>query len=269
MRVYLLAVEGVHDIAFVQRILEVFEFVQKRLFGEIPKNLSGLVPRDFPSNNEKDLTKRVDVPHFHVKNDHWIVVVGAGGDSGIVDVLSRGLWKLSDAKTSPASVGLILDADDSEPNEQLQKRSTEWTKKAVDNESLASYSFPSSLGISSTGQCPFGVFVMPDNVSKGSLENILLAQAKKEYPVLHGKADAFIQDIKVTADAIPADSELTRDGRHEGKAILHAMTSVLKPGKTLQASISKRTHRWVPAQPDLFPAHFQPLVSFLKQLLEI
>ena len=108
---------------------------------------------------------------------------------------------------------------------------------------------------------------MPNNSSLGSIEDILLKQATSEYPILHAKADTFIQDVKATDEAIPRGSELTKDGRNEGKAILHAMTSVLKPGKTLQTSIAD--NQWVPDNVSLFPSHFSPLVDFLRKLLAI
>jgi hypothetical protein len=269
MRIDFVTVEGVHDIAFVQRILNVFGFEQKRLLGEIPPALSRLVPRSFPVNPQKDLTRRVELPHFHAREDHWIVVFGAGGDSLVVEALATGLYTLRDANTEPSSIGLVLDADNAEPAEQLRSRCAEWTEKSEDNELLRLYPFPPCLGISTTGKCPFGVFVMPDNVNRGSLENILLRQAADVYPVLYGKAASFIQNIKASDGAIPSGSELTREGRHEGKAVLHAMTSVLKPGKTLQASISSRAHHWVPDHSEQFPASFCALVGFLRELLQI
>ena len=108
---------------------------------------------------------------------------------------------------------------------------------------------------------------MPDNQSSGSLETLLLQRAKGVYPVLHKKADDFIQVVKNTKDAIPPGSELGSKGQNEGKAFRHAMTSVLKPGKTLQASISD--NEWVPQAPDQFPDFFLPLVKCLSQLLDL
>ncbi|MEI8353069.1 MAG: DUF3226 domain-containing protein [Lentisphaerota bacterium] len=272
MRVDLLAVEGAHDLAFVQRILKAFGFKQKRLLENpenpsenIPRDVQGLIPRSFPANKEGDIHKRADVPSFHVKEEQCVVLLLTGGDSKLVGGLSSAIQTLDNTGVRPSSIGFLLDADCVAPEDQLKKLKTEWTAKINDNELLKKYPFPSDVGVNATGICLFGVFVMPDNQSTGTLESILLEQAKTVYPVLHDKADAFIQIVKTTVDAIPPKSELTAAGKNEGKAVLHAMTSVLKPGKTLQTSIAD--HDWVPKTPGLFPTHFIPLVTCLKQLL--
>ena len=182
-----------------------------------------------------------------------------GGVSSAIVILDK-------TDIRPSSIGFILDADSNLPK-QFDKLKTEWGEKSKDNELLGTYSFPSHAGVCTTGTCPFGVFVMPDNQSSGSLETLLLQRAKGVYPVLHKKADDFIQVVKNTKDAIPPGSELGSKGQNEGKAVLHAMTSVLKPGKTLQASISD--NEWVPQAPDQFPDFFLPLVKCLSQLLDL
>ena len=269
MRVDLLAVEGVHDIAFIQRILKVFGFSQQKLAKGIPTELSVLVPNRFPANPQGDLTKRVDLPHFHVKGEHWIVLLGAGGDSSVVEKVSSTLSALDDRQLEPSSISVFLDADNQIPEKQLSRRLKEWTKKVEDTglALLGSYHFPKKLGISVSGKCPFGIFVMPDNSSKGSIEDILIKQAVLEYRILHEKAHTFIQVVKTTDGAIPLGSELTKSGKNEGKAILHAMTSVLKPGKTLQTSIAD--NKWVPEDASQFPLHFSPVVDFLRKQLAI
>jgi hypothetical protein len=272
MRVDLIAVEGAHDLAFVQRVLKAFGFRQKRRLGNpetpsenIPLAVQGLIPRNFPTNKESDIHRRPDVPAFHVKDEQCVVLIPTGGDSVLVGGVSSAIQTLDNTGIRPSSIGFILDADCNPPQHQFDRLRTEWVEKSEDNELLRRYPFPSCMGVCTTGICPFGVFVMPDNQRSGSLESILLDQAKAVYPVLHDKADAFIQTVKNTDDAIPPGSELTQAGRNEGKAILHAMTSVLKPGKTLQASIAD--NEWVPDGPDQFPAFFDPLVTYLKQIL--
>lgn len=274
MRIDLLAIEGVHDLAFVQRILKVFGFTQKRLleFPEsseecIPHIVQCLIPKGFPANIEGDIHKRVEVPSFHVKGEQCVILISTGGDSKLVGGLSNTLLTLADAGVRPSSLGFILDADTKTPVEQFNKLNTEWSEKSKDNELLNNYPFPSSVGITHDETCPFGVFVMPDNHTPGALESILLEQARAVYPVLHDKANVFIQTVKTTDGAIPPKAELTAAGKNEGKAILHAMTSVLKPGKTLQTSIID--HDWVPECPSQFPASFEPLIAFMRQLLTL
>jgi hypothetical protein len=272
MRVDLIAVEGAHDLAFVQRVLKAFGFRQKRRLGNpetpsenIPLAVQGLIPRNFPTNKENDIHRRPDVPAFHVKDEQCVVLIPTGGDSMLVGGVSNAIGIMDVDCVS--SIGFILDADCNPPQHKFDRLKAEWVEKIKDNELLRKYQFPSCVGVCTTGICPFGVFVMPDNQRSGSLESILLDQAKAVYPVLHDKADAFIQTVKNTDDAIPPGSELTQAGRNEGKAILHAMTSVLKPGKTLQTSIAD--NEWVPDGPDQFPAFFDPLVTYLEQLLAL
>jgi len=264
MRVDLLAVEGAHDLAFVQRILKAFGFGQRFLLKDVPREGKTLIPSSFPTNIDGHIHTRADVPSFHVKAEQCVVLLSAGGDSKLVKAMSNAISKLALINVQPSSVGFILDADE-HPLTQRKNMKDKWEHKRTENDQLASYPFPPNSDFSAVGTCPFGVFVMPDNQSTGTLECILLKQAKTVYPVLHDKADAFIQTVKTTVDAIPPGSELTATGKHEGKAVLHAMTSVLKPGKTLQTSIAD--HAWFPEDPNQFPKYFDPFITFLKQLL--
>jgi len=268
MRVDLLCVEGVHDVAFVQRLLRAFGFEQKERLRDIPDVIGKLVPRAFPTNKEGNIHRRVDVPAFHHRSGQWVILHGAGSDSQLVDAISYSVTQLHLTGIRPAAIGMILDGDDA-PSLQFARRQREWErKKSEDADSvLKAISFPQSPGEIVGAPSRFGVFVMPDNGSTGKLESVLLKQGKAVYPALHGKAVAFIDDVRKTPAAIPAGAELKSDGRNEGKAILHAMTSVLKPGRTLQASISD--HAWVPSSPADFPVHIQPISDFLKQLLEL
>jgi len=268
MRVDLLCVEGVHDVAFVQCLLEAFGFEQKKLLREIPDVIGKLVPRAFPANKEGNIHRRVDVPAFHYRSGQWVILHGAGSDSQLVDAISYSVTQLDLAGICPASIGIILDGDE-EPSAQFARRRGEWERKQTEDaySVLKEIAFPQTPGEIVDAPSRLGVFIMPDNQSTGRLETVLIEQGKAVYPVLHGKAVAYIDDIKQTPGAIPARAELRADGRNDGKAILHAMTSVLKPGRTLQASISD--HAWVPSTPADFSTHIQPISDFLKQLLEL
>lgn len=265
MRFDLLAVEGVHDVAFVQRLLRVLGFDQRNLLSDVPKEAAYLIPRSFPANKEGNIHRRIDVPSFLTRGSQWVVLHGAGGESNVVDELSNAIQVLDNAGIRPASIAMVLDADGRAPSAQFTTRRNDWIKKTKDSPLLAEYPFPSDLGVIVPKSCPFGVFVVPDNRSPGRLETLLLSQAEGVYPVLHRRSCAFIDEIKTTRDAIPPKAELARNGKNEGKAILHAMTSVLKPGKTLQASIADND--WVPTDPAKFPPQFAPLVTFLQQIL--
>ncbi|HOR78645.1 MAG TPA: hypothetical protein PLG04_07590 [Anaerolineaceae bacterium] len=264
MRVDLIAVEGAHDLALVQRLLSAFGFEQKRKLDNpknpsenIPSAVKRLIPDKFPANEERDIHKRPDVPAFHVKDEQCVTLIRADGDSKLVGGVSLAIHALSLDKVYPSSIGFILDADNNQPMVQFDGLRAEWFDKSRDDPLLKKYPLPSSVGVCTVDTYSFGVFVMPDNQSSGSLETLLLRRAKDVYPVLHEKADEFIQVVKNTKDAIPPGSELGSKGQNEGKAVLHAMTSVLKPGKTLQASISD--NEWVPQAPDQFPDFFYHL----------
>ncbi len=266
MRVDLLCVEGVHDVAFVQRLLRAFGFAQKELLRDIPEVIGKLVPRAFPTNKEGNIHRRVDVPAFHNRADQWVILHGAGSDSQLVDAISYSVTQLDLAGICPAAIGMILDGDDA-PSSQFARRRGEWERKQGEDADsvLKAIAFPQHPGEIVDAPSRFGVFIMPDNQSTGRLETVLIEQGKAVYPVLHGKAVAYIDDVKQTPGAIPARAELRTDGKNEGKAVLHAMTSVLKPGRTLQASITD--HAWVPSNPADFAEHIRPIADFLKRLL--
>ena len=143
MRIDLLAIEGVHDLAFVQRILQVFGFKQKRLLALpesseecIPRIVQCLIPKGFPSNIEGDIHKRVEVPSFHVKGEQCVILISTGGDSKLVGGLSSSIQTLDSAGVRPSSLGFILDADAKTPKAQFNMLNTEWSEKSKDNNLL-------------------------------------------------------------------------------------------------------------------------------------
>ena len=136
MRVDLIAVEGAHDLAFVQRLLSAFGFERKRKLDNpenpsenIPSEVRELVPKTFPTNEERDIHKRSDVPAFHVKDEQCVVLISTGGDSKLVGGVSSAIVILDKTDIRPSSIGFILDADSNLPK-QFDKLKTEWGEKS-------------------------------------------------------------------------------------------------------------------------------------------
>ena len=177
MRVDLIAVEGAHDLAFVQRLLSAFGFEQKRKLDNpenpsenIPSEVRELVPKTFPTNEERDIHKRSDVPAFHVKDEQCVVLISTGGDSKLVGGVSSAIVILYKTDIRPSSIGFILDADSNLPK-QFDKLKTEWGEKSKDMNTRA-YSIPSTCRRLYHSTFRLACSLCPKSES-GSLETLL------------------------------------------------------------------------------------------------
>ena len=105
---------------------------------------------------------------------------------------------------------------------------------------------------------------MPDNVSSGTLEELLLEAGGQAYPGLQQAAADYVNGID-RVEGLTTD-DLIEFGKPAGskKAVLAAMASILKPGKAIQVSI--QDNRWLEADsiqlPRIAKAH-----RFIQELL--
>ncbi len=118
-----------------------------------------------------------------------------------------------------------------------------------------------------TGTPRTGIFVLPGAGALGTLEDVLLECAALVYPTLGCRAVRFIDGLdRGASDFVKKDlEEITKpSGRH--KAVLAAMSAVLKPGKPIQASLED--HRWIEPRTLALP-RVAAVLRFLQQLLGV
>jgi len=254
-RLSYIAVEGQHDAALIGRLLKNagFKIVDNK--NDLDPAYSRLVPTDFPY--EDDLLKRVPVPFFYQKPDHAVALHPAGGES---ELAGRAVIAVPQISGTVEAIGFVLDADNKgTPVARLAKLASKIAEKSA----ASGFNLPAAPGEVHSGPPRCGVFVMPDNVSSGTLEDMLLDCAAVHYGDLTIKADSYLQGID-RARLSKSDLEEVNAPAGPKKAQIGTISAVLKPGKAIQNSIAD--NRWLEGK-----AAEQPKVlafrAFLRDLL--
>jgi hypothetical protein len=263
-----LVTEGVHDVAFLGRVLCLaHEANRMRRLEELDDSLREWLASAFRwprfTGKHHDIS-RLSVPApviFRVgRRPQFVILRSAEGLTEIERTLirdSEAFGRLS-VPIVPAAIGVVLDSDD-EPAEQRFAK----LKTSLDAANLPP---PSSLGAVSSASPRVGVFALPEPGAAGTLEDVLLALGAAAYPELAAAARGYADQWRQNADAEPTAPDWTELRKPAGakKATIGAMTAVLKPGKSMQVSLED--NRWVSEQTKAL-ACLQPSLAFLSALL--
>lgn len=237
MKYSFIVAEGSHDIEVLAQILKSYSLKRITKLTKLDQYWNILVPKNFPIND--DLTQRVPVPTFFQNNELSVALHNAGGESQLVKTISENLSILPVTSTI-SGIGIILDADTiKSPNERFKLCIKKLNKR---NLTQLQSSLPSSPGVVTKGSVRCGIFVIPDNISKGTLEHILMECAERNYPDLLNLSRNYIDNIDTS---LLTEEDLVEFQKSAGKnkAILSGITSVLKPSSSLVVSL--KHNRWV------------------------
>ena len=249
----LLVVEGPHDVAFVGRILRLFEgFHRIQLERDLAPFWSALVPRAYPPDG--DLLKRVPVPSFFQSETHSVAVRSAIGDSKLAIGLAADLLTLGQA-SGLGAVGLIIDSDDAAPLDRHAVLATEIRRKA-------DFTLPEKPGLV-MGSPRRGCFVLPNNKGSGNLETVLFGCAEQVYPALFKHARAYVRQCEFEGSSV-ANCEAFQNEPARQKAVVSAISSILKPCKAIQTSIEDND--WI-STATMNDPNLSALRNFLRELL--
>jgi len=250
-----LVVEGPHDVELVYRLLHPHGLERVRQEAELDPFFLQLVPRTYPPDG--DLLKRVPVPLFLQSSTHAVAVHSAGSDTRMIETMEEDSVFLDTSKLT--GIGVLFDADYAVSSSD---------RYAVIRERLREkgFSLPENPGEVKTGPPRLGGFVLPDNISAGTLEDILLDCANLVYPTLLTTATAHVDSASRDKTLEKQDlRELLRPaGRH--KAIVGSIASILRPGKAVQNSL--QDNRWL-CEAALAIPRVRALQIFLLNLLEL
>ena len=259
----LLLVEGPHDLEFCARLLKPQGFSRIKMHDELKVDHPfwlKLVPQKWPHRG--DMLARHPVPVFFAnQGGQSVAIINAAG----IDKLAKRLGvDLKNLNGLPDSIGIVLDADS---NTAPQARHDELLHAiAARPETEANLlSFPAQSGHIAAGPPRCGIFVMPDNESKGTLEDLLLEAAKSAYPQLLQAARSYTASASQQTDLQQNDLEEFNKPAGSNKAIIAAMTAILKPGKAVQVSI--QDNRWLEAASLQLP-RVRSVKTFLDDLLD-
>ena len=229
-----LVVEGPHDVELACRLLTASaDFTRVREYTALEDSFQKLVPTAFPHRG--DLLKRVPVPVFLQGESHGIAVQCAEGDSNLASCMLGTLDVL--APSSFHAIGALLDADTSaSPLERHERLVSEM--REVD------LKWPSAPGSIHDGAPSTGVYVLPDNVTSGTLEDLLIECGDLVYPNQMKAAREFLEA------ALPHCPKKDFKPLHKGvgrkKALVGAVATLLRPGKAIQMSI--QDNEWLGAE---------------------
>jgi hypothetical protein len=251
-----IVVEGPHDLEVVARLLKPLGIKRITLLKHLDPYWDALVPRKFPHGD--DLLKRVPVPVFFKGAERSLAIHAAGGDTRIASSVEETLITLA---APPRAIGAILDADvaatPAERHASLQQKLSAST----------SVRLPDTPGKVAPGPPRCGAFVLPDNTTRGTLEDLLLECASTSYPSLLGAARALVGGIDPDDESfVPADMVDFTKPAGRNKATLACIAGVLRPGKAVQVSI--QDNRWLDGAALELP-RIAALRAFVYDLLEL
>jgi hypothetical protein len=250
-----IVVEGPHDVEFVYRLLSPFGLERVRLEEKLDPFYHKLIPRKYPPDG--DLQKRMSTPLFLQNQTHVISIHSARGDSRLVETTQENATLLGSGNLE--GIAIILDADADKTASAGER--FEIIRSGLENIGLKLGAKP---GVIELGPPRIGAYVIPDNKSTGTLEDLLLECAQQAYPALLKSASLHVttasSDVTLTREDV-VDFNLPAG---KNKAIVGSIASILKPGKAIQVSV--QDNRWV-RDSNLGIARINAVQSFLSTIL--
>jgi len=253
-----LVVEGPHDVAFVGRFLRLAGMSRVQKLSGLDSFWRSLVPREFPPDD--DLLKRVPVPSFFSGMSYSVAVSSAVGDSRIAETIEETLSVAEWDIESLEGIGILLDAD----TEQIPAKRFGSVKDEI-RKKIGLF-LPDAPGVVSVETSPrSGIFIMPDNHSAGTLEDLLIQSSEISYPKLLAAADIFVNEA--ASEIVRYNSKEKKDFLSPSginKATVGVIANALRPGKAVQVSIED--NRWITEETLMIP-DMAAFDNFIRDLL--
>lgn len=243
-RCILIAVEGNHDQAFIERVLrKLLGFSPWNRKSELEKLWEDFIPEYNPKIT-KEYYRRLSMPSILSKDDISVAIyVGEG--SNLLENISD-IFADSDLQLF-SGFGIVLDADKTSPT-KIAKTYCDRLKKYFPE-------FPEKAGTVAKGSTNLGVYILPNNSEQGVLDTLLCECGELAYPLYMERAKNYINQF----------SEVNWKGFDKYKATIAAVASVLKPGKTNTASITN--DKWISLDTAAQIPAIQDLRNFLSDLI--
>ena len=248
----LLCVEGPTDQAVVGRALALLGFralPRKDSVSKLDPFWAQLKPT-WPKDG--DLYARLDMPSI-LSSAACSVAVYCGDGTSLRTKIPKAIHNHDPYREELDAFGIIADADANPPG-----------KVAASYQSYFRAPFPDFPDVPGrvVGERPkLGVFVLPDNASQGVVEHLVLECGNRVYPGhlerAKGYVDGFDPEERKREKWAPFD---------EQKALIAAVASVLKPGKTNTATLADND--WISARTQDLPM-LAALMRFLVELLSL
>ena len=254
-----LVTEGVLDVVFLTQVLRAgFGFVVIDRKSNLPQQAADWLG-NFKWPVADDISRlAVPAPVFLQRDDCLVSLRNAKGTGNIQKILQADQEAFFRFQLRPQAIGIVLDADDLPPSERFSQFANLLSE--------SNYPRPQSLeAIILENGVRSGIFSFPGKGMLGTIEDVLLPLGLTRFPRLAHTAGEYVESwIKNDAAGPSDDFRELRKPAGSKKAKLSAMAAVLKPAKSLNASMEDQ--KWIPAQLDGC-AELMPLIEFLRNLL--
>ena len=129
---------------------------------------------------------------------------------------------------------------------------------------LQTPNWPDDPGAVIQGTPRTGIFVFPDNISQGTLEDLLLDSAEILWPTILPVSKNRVEVALTDSTNMPDEWVDLNKPAGKNKAMVACISNLLKPGKAVQVSI--QDNRWVSAESVELP-RLNAVQSFLQKLV--
>ena len=256
--IYIIA-EGVLDVVFVTEVL-------RRCFkGEVVREKSALPQEAFRwlkqfkwPVGEDIVRKAVPAPAFVRCGDYFFALRNAQSISNIERTLNADMEAFLRLSWRPDDICIFFDADDKDPTVCFGDFA----------DLLRKIGYPSPLTLDmllEVNKLRAGIFAFPGEGKKGTREDILCPLATERFPNLERHAERYVQKWDEENGCGGEDFKELRRPAGKSKAVLSSMTALLKPGKSIIASIEDQN--WIPDEPECCEV-LAPFLRFLTMLLK-
>lgn len=227
--------EGIHDSRAVAKFLELKGYREGKKCSQIPEQLQPVIPRKYPWRSGGDeLSWIVPHPSFFYKENHWILVSNANGESNLGRDLTENLIALRGQflRQSLVAVAVIADADTKAVPEKYDGIDSRIHRCFSAREDLIFDPKKPNEIVVNGKRIPLYKYIFPNNNDKGTLERLIIDGGKTAYPDLLARAEDYVSYAKTRA--VCAD---TLKNFNEDKATVGIVSNMLRPGKANQVSI--------------------------------
>jgi hypothetical protein len=242
MEYFLIVVEGAHDAALIGALIVKRGFRKIQLLRDVDPFWKPLIPTKFPSNPHERLDHVVQFPDVYIhpaNSGQSAAISSSGGYNKLMDQLQADLNQLP--IQGLAGVAIVADADNIDPVlrfAEIRERIGTVNQEGIDNRRDGfPLTLPDASGGIADGQPRLGVYVLPDNVSPGTLETLLLECSASSYQPWHQPSIDFVEQFDTEYPNAPEFKEL-RKPSGKSKAAANILGNLLvHPGQSLAVNI--------------------------------